>query len=131
MPLGGATLWVRSMCNLYSMTTNQKAIRDLFKVGRDTTSSLPPMPAVAFAIARRFRLSDDIFADIGLGREDQFPILRDEDVGRRRRSGPGEEHCPAVGRRQGSRDQCTRCVRERLEGSPPFGGSVAPGDQVF
>jgi hypothetical protein len=30
------------------MTTNQKAIRDLFKVGRDTTSGLPPMPAVAF-----------------------------------------------------------------------------------
>jgi putative SOS response-associated peptidase YedK len=34
------------MCNLYSMTTNQKAIRDLFKVGRDTTGNLPPLPAV-------------------------------------------------------------------------------------
>jgi putative SOS response-associated peptidase YedK len=34
------------MCNLYSMTTNQKAIRDLFKVGRDTSGNLPPMPAI-------------------------------------------------------------------------------------
>src|ERR1700676_4941248 len=36
----------RSMCNLYSMTTNQAAIRDLFKVGRDTTGNLPPLPAI-------------------------------------------------------------------------------------
>jgi putative SOS response-associated peptidase YedK len=34
------------MCNLYSMTTNQKAIRDLFKVGRDTSGNLPPLPAI-------------------------------------------------------------------------------------
>jgi|tagenome__1003787_1003787.scaffolds.fasta_scaffold20988082_4 putative SOS response-associated peptidase YedK len=34
------------MCNLYSMTTNQKAIRDLFKVTRDTTGNLPPLPAI-------------------------------------------------------------------------------------
>jgi putative SOS response-associated peptidase YedK len=34
------------MCNLYSMTTNQKAIRDLFKVARDTTGNLPPLPAI-------------------------------------------------------------------------------------
>ena len=34
------------MCNLYSMTTNQKAIRDLFRVVRDTTGNLPPLPAI-------------------------------------------------------------------------------------
>src|SRR3954447_14697486 len=34
------------MCNLYSMTTNQKAIRDLFKVSRDTTGNLPRLPAI-------------------------------------------------------------------------------------
>src|SRR4051812_16135589 len=34
------------MCNLYSMTTNQKAIRDLFKVTRDSTGNLPRLPAI-------------------------------------------------------------------------------------
>ena len=34
------------MCNLYSITTNQKAIRDLFKAARDSTGNLPPLPAV-------------------------------------------------------------------------------------
>src|SRR5437762_12984354 len=34
------------MCNLYSATTNQKAIRDLFKVTRDNTGNLPPLPAI-------------------------------------------------------------------------------------
>jgi putative SOS response-associated peptidase YedK len=34
------------MCNLYSMTTNQKAIRDLFKVGRDVSGNLPSMPGI-------------------------------------------------------------------------------------
>ena len=34
------------MCNLYSMTTNQKAIRDLFKVTTDSTGNLPRLPAV-------------------------------------------------------------------------------------
>ena len=34
------------MCNLYSMTKNQAAIRDLFKIGRDTTGNLPPLPAI-------------------------------------------------------------------------------------
>jgi putative SOS response-associated peptidase YedK len=34
------------MCNLYSMTTNQKAIRDLFKVTLDTAGNLPPLPAI-------------------------------------------------------------------------------------
>jgi putative SOS response-associated peptidase YedK len=33
------------MCNLYSITRNQAAIRDLFKVARDTTGNLPPLPA--------------------------------------------------------------------------------------
>jgi putative SOS response-associated peptidase YedK len=34
------------MCNLYSMTKNQAAIRDLFKVDRDSTGNLPSMPGV-------------------------------------------------------------------------------------
>jgi putative SOS response-associated peptidase YedK len=34
------------MCNLYSITTNQAAIRDLFKATRDSTGNLPPMPGV-------------------------------------------------------------------------------------
>jgi hypothetical protein len=28
------------------MTTNQKAIRDLFKVGRDTSGNVPSLPAI-------------------------------------------------------------------------------------
>jgi putative SOS response-associated peptidase YedK len=34
------------VCNLYSMTTNQKAIRDLFKIGRDITGNLPLLHAI-------------------------------------------------------------------------------------
>jgi putative SOS response-associated peptidase YedK len=34
------------MCNLYSITKNQAAIRDLFKVARDATGNLPPLPAI-------------------------------------------------------------------------------------
>ena len=34
------------MCNLYSMTTNQEAIRRLFRVDVDHTGNLPPMPGV-------------------------------------------------------------------------------------
>ena len=34
------------MCNLYSMTTNQEAIRRLFKVEVDNTGNLPSMPGV-------------------------------------------------------------------------------------
>ncbi|MCW3476270.1 SOS response-associated peptidase [Limobrevibacterium gyesilva] len=34
------------MCNLYSMTTNQEAIRRLFRVNVDNTGNLPPMPGV-------------------------------------------------------------------------------------
>jgi hypothetical protein len=34
------------MCNFYSMTTNQKAIRDLFKVTRDNAGNLPPLPGI-------------------------------------------------------------------------------------
>jgi hypothetical protein len=34
------------MCNLYLITTNQAAIRNLFKVTRDSAGSLPPMPGV-------------------------------------------------------------------------------------
>src|SRR5271163_2983188 len=34
------------MCNLYSMTTNQEAIRNLFKVAVDNTGNLSPLPGV-------------------------------------------------------------------------------------
>jgi putative SOS response-associated peptidase YedK len=34
------------MCNLYSITKNQDAIRRLFKVDRDSAGNLPPMPGV-------------------------------------------------------------------------------------
>lgn len=36
----------RAMCNLYSMTKNQDAIRRLFKVTRDDTGNLPSFPAI-------------------------------------------------------------------------------------
>src|ERR1700737_357574 len=34
------------MCNLYSITKNQAAIRDLFKVAKDSAGNLPPLPAI-------------------------------------------------------------------------------------
>jgi putative SOS response-associated peptidase YedK len=34
------------MCNLYSITRNQAAIRALFKVTKDSSGNLPPMPAI-------------------------------------------------------------------------------------
>ena len=34
------------MCNLYSVTKSQQAIRDLVKAIRDLTGNLPPLPAV-------------------------------------------------------------------------------------
>jgi putative SOS response-associated peptidase YedK len=34
------------MCNLYSITRNQDAIRRLFNIVNDTTGNLPPLPAV-------------------------------------------------------------------------------------
>jgi putative SOS response-associated peptidase YedK len=34
------------MCNLYSMTKNQDAIRNLFKVSKDSAGNLPPMPGI-------------------------------------------------------------------------------------
>jgi putative SOS response-associated peptidase YedK len=34
------------MCNLYSITTNQDAIRALFRVTQDSAGNLPAMPAV-------------------------------------------------------------------------------------
>src|ERR1019366_4244455 len=52
MPLGFEArsvrqpLQVRSMCNLYSMTKSQDAIRRLFQVTRDSTGNLPPLPGV-------------------------------------------------------------------------------------
>ncbi len=34
------------MCNLYSMTTNQQAIRELARAMRDTTGNLPSLPGI-------------------------------------------------------------------------------------
>jgi putative SOS response-associated peptidase YedK len=34
------------MCNLYSVTKGQQAIRDLFRVVRDNTGNLPPLPGI-------------------------------------------------------------------------------------
>ena len=34
------------MCNLYSVTKGQSAIRDLFSVKHDRAGNLPPMPAI-------------------------------------------------------------------------------------
>ena len=34
------------MCNLYSMTTNQRAIRDLARAMRDLTGNLPSLPSI-------------------------------------------------------------------------------------
>jgi putative SOS response-associated peptidase YedK len=34
------------MCNLYSMTKSQQAIRDLAKAMRDLTGNLPPLPGI-------------------------------------------------------------------------------------
>jgi hypothetical protein len=34
------------MCNLYSVTKGQSAIRDLFSVKHDRASNLPPLPAI-------------------------------------------------------------------------------------
>ena len=34
------------MCNLYSVTKGQSAIRDLFRASRDRVGNLPPMPAI-------------------------------------------------------------------------------------
>jgi len=34
------------MCNLYSITKGQAGIRALFRVGRDITGNLPPLPAI-------------------------------------------------------------------------------------
>ena len=41
-----ATGQVRPMCNLYSVTTNQEAIRRLFAVADDRAGNLPPLAAV-------------------------------------------------------------------------------------
>jgi putative SOS response-associated peptidase YedK len=34
------------MCNLYSLTKGQAAIRQLFRVSRDQTGNLPSLPAI-------------------------------------------------------------------------------------
>ena len=41
---------VRGMCNLYSMTKSQQAIRDLVNAMRDLTGNLPPLPPICAAL---------------------------------------------------------------------------------
>jgi len=48
------------MCNLYSETKGQEAIRRWFRVSRDLTGNLPPLPAIfPDALAPILRLGDD------------------------------------------------------------------------
>ena len=42
------------MCNLYSITTNQEAIRALFRVVNRYVGNLPPMPACFQTIPRQW-----------------------------------------------------------------------------
>jgi putative SOS response-associated peptidase YedK len=41
-----AVILTFSLCNLYSSTMSQAAIRDLFKVARHTAGNLPPLSAI-------------------------------------------------------------------------------------
>ncbi len=34
------------MCNLYSLTSNQQAIRELARAWKDNTGNLPPLPGI-------------------------------------------------------------------------------------
>lgn len=45
-PCGDAIRTVDRMCNLYSMTKSQAAIRELVKAMVDRTGNLPPLPAI-------------------------------------------------------------------------------------
>jgi hypothetical protein len=46
------------MCNLYSITRSQEAMRRLFRVKRDLTGNLPSLPAIfSDAMARSLILS--------------------------------------------------------------------------
>ncbi len=53
-----------SMCNLYSVITNQEAVRNLFGVTADNTGNLPTLPAIAaapLAPVRSFELRQSPF----------------------------------------------------------------------
>jgi hypothetical protein len=45
-PAPAARSILAAMCNLYSVTEGQQAIRDLFAVRHDRAGNLPPLPAV-------------------------------------------------------------------------------------
>jgi putative SOS response-associated peptidase YedK len=47
------------MCNLYSITTNQEAIRALFRVMNRYVGNLPPMPGVFLIIPPVIRNAGD------------------------------------------------------------------------
>ena len=49
---GSATLQVRAGCNLYSITTNQEAIRRLFRVVNRYVGNLAPILGNGFADKR-------------------------------------------------------------------------------
>ena len=44
--VGGATAAGASMCNLFSMTSNKDAIRNMFGVVVDNTGNMPPQPGI-------------------------------------------------------------------------------------
>src|SRR3954469_20742031 len=57
---------VPDMCNLYSVTKGQQAIRELTRAMHDTTGNLPPMPAVfpdyAAPVVRKGELEHRLFS---------------------------------------------------------------------
>jgi hypothetical protein len=87
-----ATLAGLTMCNLYSITTNQEAIRALFRVVNRYVGNLPPMPGVfpdypapvvrnaggdrekCGGACRRRALADRGYLPLSLNRLHQVPI---------------------------------------------------------
>ena len=39
-------VYVRAMCNLYSLTKSQDEIRRAFRIDTDRTGNLPPLPGI-------------------------------------------------------------------------------------
>jgi putative SOS response-associated peptidase YedK len=52
------------MCNLYSMVTNQQAIRALFRVRNDRAGNLPPLPGI---------FSDQSAPIVRIGTDGEYP----------------------------------------------------------
>ncbi len=64
------------MCNLYSMTRNQDAIRQLFRIRRDLAGNLPLMPAIfPDTLAPVVRVASDGDRELSLMRWGFLPRL--------------------------------------------------------